>query len=442
MTETADRPTANTAWRQGIVLRLIDWSARNFNTLLVVMFLSGIALLLISSKTGEGSNLVNGDARGHSMYARSWVLTGSAPAKRIKYPCGVSIIGVIGYAPSVPIVRALQRMGRLQGGQYEEYWGLLNQFFYCIPFFILIFMALRWNAATLRQLGFADETIKPLLLFWIAGTNLAYYFFKEPAMSEAGTYCAVSLYYYLLLKYFYRSGDADSPPPRISHSIWVGVALGFSGIIRQQNILHCFAAPLLIWLQSGVQFNSSLAERFKRVGLSVAPIALASAVVFAIPYVAWELSPGKTGAWSYGAERFNFAAPELFSVLFHCNAHGVFLWNPIFLLAAIGWRFFFKRHPKLALPFLIPALLQYYIIASWWGASFGASFGHRGFFTVFPLLLPGFAALFDWLRRRRSQSLLKAGWIAVGILTAINLILMLMLSMGVYSAVKIQSPWN
>ena len=421
-----------------LVLRFIDWLSACFNMLVALMFIGGIALLLVSSMTGEGSGLVNGDADGHSLYARSWILTGSAPESRVKYPCGVSMIGVIGYAPSVLVTKAL----RLEGEGYEEHWGLLNQFCYCLPFFLLGFIALRWNLATLRQLGFSDNTIKPLLLFWIAGTNIGYYFFKEPAMSETSTYCSVSLYYYLLLKYFYRSDAKDGSPKILVRGIWVGLALGFAGIIRQQNILHCFAAPLLIWFKAGADFKGDIAGRIKRVTLSVAPIAFASAIVFAIPYAVWEHATGNGGAWSYGAERFNFTDPDLFSVLFSFAEHGALLWNPIFLLAAIGWIFLFKKHPRLALPILVPALMQYYLIASWWGSSFGASFGHRGFFTVFPALLPGLAALFHWLKTRHSERFQTVGWIVLGILTAINLILMLLLSLGLYSPIQIELPWG
>ena len=37
-----------------------------------------------------------------------------------------------------------------------------------------------------------------------------------------------------------------------------------------------------------------------------------------------------------------------------------------------------------------------YVIASWWDWQFGASYGHRGFVDVLPLLALGLAAFFEW----------------------------------------------
>ena len=41
-------------------------------------------------------------------------------------------------------------------------------------------------------------------------------------------------------------------------------------------------------------------------------------------------------------------------------------------------------------------VLDTYLIASWWDWQFGASYGHRGFIDVLPLLAFGLAAVFEW----------------------------------------------
>ncbi len=419
---------------------------KRFNLLLGLMFVVGSILLLVSAGTGNGRDIIVGDARDYFEYARSVCNEGSLPAQRIKYPCGVALIGMIGYAPSIFFVRMLQKFGWFQDEVYLAGWGVLNQYAYCLTFIVFAYAAVWLNLATLRRLGFQDRISKPALLFWIAGTNIAYYFFKEPAMSECATYCTLSLYYYLLIDYFYAASNALEPGNRrasnqarrgVGTGLAVGLVLGLAGMVRQQNILHGAALLLLAgyridWKGAGRR----LAELSEPVAM-LAAASFSSMAIFSIPYLVWAQSGGgQVGLNSYTREGFDFFRPHLLAALFSINSHGFLVWHPIFILAVIGLYFFFQSRPWLALVFVIPAFAQYYLIASWWGFSFGAGFGNRGFFTTYPVLLPGFAALLQKVEAKgNSQNLFKV----LVVLTIWNGILMLGLSAHLIPAQRIYS---
>src|SRR5260370_17123191 len=78
-------------------------------------------------------------------------------------------------------------------------------------------------------------------------------------MSESATYSMLSFYYWDLLRWFYVPVPERGQPGsalRVTTGQWimraviVGFFLGFSGAIRQQNILHSLAVPFLLMTQS------------------------------------------------------------------------------------------------------------------------------------------------------------------------------------------------
>ena len=95
------------------------------------------------------------------------------------------------------------------------------------------------------------------------------------------------------------------------------------------------------------------------------------------------------------------------------------------IIAPCGLVPFFRRRPRLIAPLLVPVVLQYILISSWWAYSFGSSVGHRGFFTILPILLLGLASLFDAMATRGRATLMTA---ALFILTCLNLLLLLLIS--------------
>ncbi|HMC76918.1 MAG TPA: hypothetical protein VKH34_07285, partial [Vicinamibacterales bacterium] len=102
------------------------------------------------------------------------------------------------------------------------------------------------------------------------------------------------------------------------------------------------------------------------------------------------------GQWfvsSYGQLGFTFAHPHLWGVLGSVTK-GAFFWAPLLLVAVAGFAWLPPALHRWRLPSAFVLALHTYLIASWWDWQFGASYGHRGFVDVYPLLAPGLAAAF------------------------------------------------
>lgn len=409
----------------------VSWYARHFNLLLALVFAGGFLLLLASTFVGRGGDIITGDSLGTFEYARSLMTMGHLPIPYVKYPCGVSLIGIVGYAPFMWLTRVAMRVGVIDGSRP---WllgsSVPQQLAYCLPIIAFSYVAIRANLAMLRRLGFSEAVTRTAVLFWIVSTNIGYYMLKEPAMSESPTYAALSLYYAGLIAWFYRP-DGE-PLGELPLSTWVrraaviGFFLGLAGTIRQQNILHCVAVPLLLYAQRTRLFGGSIASWRRAAGV-LSVTAVASGIVFSIPWLAWAATLGKARLFMYYTEEhFNWTSPQPLDALFHPGYHGLFVWHPAFLVATIGLAAFLRRHRSLAVAWVAPMLIQFYLISAWYWLSYGASIGHRGFFTIFPLLLPGFAAALDWaVRKGKVRPYIVGLW---G-LTAANAVVVLLIAL-------------
>ncbi len=104
-------------------------------------------------------------------------------------------------------------------------------------------------------------------------------------------------------------------------------------------------------------------------------------------------------------------SPVFFSVLFSSN-HGLLAWTPILLLAIVGLFLFWRREPRVGVPFLAAFFAFYLFICcypDWAGIS---SYGNRFFVSLTPLFILGLAVFFDraaQLFRSRRAALAAAG---------------------------------
>jgi hypothetical protein len=389
--------------------RILDlgFYAEHFETLLRLVFAAGIAFLLASIFIGAGSEIIVGDAIEYFEYARAVAVEGRLPTHHIKYPLGVSLVAFITYWPSVllgklfVLVGAVPPTSRLATG-----WSMWQQLAFCIPSLVLAFIAVRANVGMMVRLGFSARIVKPMVLFWLIATNIGFHIFRVPFTSETLTYSTLSLFYWMLVKWFYQTPSERAEPTAVSRAEWAsraavaGLMLGLAGAVRQQNILHCFAVPLLLWTQRSWLFGSSRSSQMGESLRILSVVAITSAVLFVLPWIAWYITDGKLTLFSYGDEHFNWLSPKPLDALFHPGYHGLFVWHPAFAAATVGLVLFIRKHRDLAATWMVPILIQYYLISAWFWLSYGASIGHRGFLPVFPLLLAGWVAACDWLDRR------------------------------------------
>ncbi|MCC7355737.1 MAG: hypothetical protein IT330_18500 [Anaerolineae bacterium] len=90
------------------------------------------------------------------------------------------------------------------------------------------------------------------------------------------------------------------------------------------------------------------------------------------------------------------------------SSHGLFIWNPLLLPAALGVWLLARRERRLALLLALTFLLQLYVIGSWVAWHGTVAFGARFFVNSMPMFVLGLTALIDRLRQRVPATALAA----------------------------------
>jgi hypothetical protein len=418
-------------------LLTFEFYAERFDGFLLGLFIIGVALLFLSALVGKGRDIIaEGDPALQFEYARSIMADGRFPADPIRFPCGVAMIGLAGYAPAFAVAKGLLAAGVLRPSErLLSGWSLPLQFAYCLPLLVLSFFGFRANLSMLSRLGYGDVVSKATILFWIVTTNIGFYVLKEPARSEGVTYALLSFYYWALIRWYFvtpRERDDAKPPVTakvaFQRALFLGVVLGLAGTVRQQNILHSLSLPLLLLTQRGAALGSERRAAFRQSLLTIVVTAAVSGILFVIPWIPWSYAFGQFRFMSYTEGHFNWLSPRPWLVLFVPGYHGLFVYHPAFLLAAVGLLMFLRRQRDLRVTWLVAIGAQLYLISTWYWLAYGASIGHRGFFTLFPLLLTGFVAFATWVRERGHAMLFCGGMWA---LTATNAVVTLLILLRV-----------
>jgi hypothetical protein len=223
-----------------------------------------------------------------------------------------------------------------------------------------------WFLRRFLRRHFTDPVVASTLAALLFGTSLFHYATFDSVWSHAFSFalCAALL------------ERLDAGPERLRDDIVIGVLAGLMILVRHTNIIVpvCFV----------------LAARSWRLAVTSGSVA----TVIVLPQL-W-LYHRATGHWivsSYGQLGFTFADPHLWGVLGSVTK-GAFFWAPLLLLAVAGLAWLPAAPQKWRPPTAAVLTVHTYIIASWWDWQFGASYGHRGFVDVYPLLAPGLASAF------------------------------------------------
>ncbi|HEY2431577.1 MAG TPA: hypothetical protein VGI12_02815 [Vicinamibacterales bacterium] len=265
-----------------------------------------------------------------------------------------------------------------------------------------------WFLRRLLRRHFSDATADASLVALLAGTSLYHYATFDSTWSHAFSFVLCAALFERLDGWHDEAGTADAAA--------IGAIAGLMVLVRHTNAVIAAALGLTLVVRSR-SFRAAL------------PVVIAVAAASLIPQ-AW-LYHRATNHWfvsAYGDMGFTWRSPHIAGVLVS-PAKGLFFWAPLLLAAVAGlgvlpaslrrWR------PAIAAILVIHT----YLIASWWDWQFGASFGHRGFVDVYPLLSPGLAAVFS--RAAVRPSLRAVTTVAVVLLCALSIFQMLQYWHGV-----------
>ena len=219
--------------------------------------------------------------------------------------------------------------------------------------------------------GVVDATLTALFL----GTSLLHYGTFDSLWSHAFSFalCAALLE---RLDAWHPGPSTELRAGRTRDDVAIGVLAALMILVRHTNLL----VPLVF----------VAAVRSRRLALTTLAIAAAGV----LPQL-W-LYHRATGQWlvsSYGSLGFTFASPHLWGVLGSVKK-GAFFWAPLLLLAVAGFASLPASLRRWRAPAAALLALHTYLVASWWDWQFGASYGHRGFVDVYPILALGLASAF------------------------------------------------
>ena len=253
--------------------------------------------------------------------------------------------------------------------------------------------------------GVADATVGALL----AGTSLYHYATFDSAWSHAFSFA-------LCAALFERFDAWDGEDGGTRGAIAVGALAGFMVLVRHTNII----VPAVLGTALALRRPS-----FMRRSL----IALTVATVCVLPQL-WVYHQA-SGHWfisSYGPLGFTWTTPHIAGVLVSPQK-GLFFWAPLLVAAVAGlaWLPAGLRHWRVPIAAIL--VVDTYVIASWWDWQFGASYGHRGFVDLYPLLAPGLSAAFARASIRPIPRAVTS--VAVLLLCALSLFQMLQYWQGV-----------
>lgn len=222
-----------------------------------------------------------------------------------------------------------------------------------------------WFLQRLLRRHFPSPVVEATLLALLFGTSLFHYATFDSVWSHAFSFALCAALVERL--------DAWRPG-RVKDDVIIGAIAGLLILVRHTNILLplCFVA----------------AARSRRLALTT----FGMATLAMLPQL-W-LYHRATGHWlvsSYGQLGFNFGAPHVWGVLVS-PTKGLFFWAPLLLAAVAGFAWLPAALRRWRLPAAVVLIVHTYIIASWWDWQFGASYGHRGFVDVYPVLAMGLAS--------------------------------------------------
>ena len=207
--------------------------------------------------------------------------------------------------------------------------------------------------------------------------------------------------------------------PTRARTLLLGLVAGLIVIVRHTNVLVLALLPLFVVAVDGPRAALRLVSARVRSCVLIA----GGALLVVLPQLAlYTQATGRPLVSSYGSLGFTFGSPHLYGVLISVQK-GVFFWSPLLLLGVAGLFLLRGRLRAFVIPTCLVLIADTYLIASWWDWQFGASYGHRGFIDLFPLLALGLAAFFEWSAASRVRLVSTA--IAVSAMTALSIFQML-----------------
>ncbi len=239
---------------------------------------------------------------------------------------------------------------------------------------------------------FSEPVTALTLLLLVFGTNLLHYITEEPTMTHAYNFSMISVFLYLLIRWFENPG--------VKFALLTGALAGLITLVRPSNVIVIIL--LVFW---GITSFRDLGERilfYLRKFHLVALMIVAFFLVWVPQFLYWHYVSGSFlfNTYSSAGAGFFFDNPQVCAILFSYRK-GWLLYTPLMGFALLGLFALYRQHKKLFFPVLIYLLINVYVISSWWCWWYGGGFGQRSFIDSYGLMAFPLAAFLTWVFRRK-----------------------------------------
>ncbi len=272
--------------------------------------------------------------------------------------------------------------------------------------------------------GFRPVDRGTALILMLGASHFPAFIFVTPAFSHAVSICAVTAF---LMAWFISRDSAWN----ITGYALYGMIGGSMILARWQN-LFCLVLPLLDAI-TGLILAPRKIDFIRRFRRWIAFAAGCLVMVAPQLMVTWILY-GTCVTDPQGTGGMHWLHPNFRIVLFD-GIKGLFVVNPILLIATIGLPFVFRKNGRLAWGMIVVFVVQLYInsVRRDWA---GVGFGMRRFLNMTPVFALGLMALFDMIRDRSGRLIRVGIWFVGSLLIVWNVLLM-----SQYYFSRLGAPW-
>ena len=247
-------------------------------------------------------------------------------------------------------------------------YGLIYQDFVFYAAIFYLFIGLWFMRKLLEIYHSPPFYIFVIQLVVVFGGSMMIYINSLPSFSHVYSFAFVSLFLLCIAKYCQNKSQ---------NQLYIAAfAAGMIILIRPVNGLIILFIPFLF--DSWASFTESAKTLFTNEKRSLIIAVLLGLAIVAIQPVIWYIQTGSFYVKPYQEERLILSQPNMLKFLFSYQK-GFFVYAPaFFILTVMGFiGFGIKKEFWKLFSFLIPILVVFYILSSWWVWGYGASFGSR-----------------------------------------------------------------
>lgn len=313
-----------------------------------------------------------------------------------KYPVGTAVC-------LLPFFLLAHLLTHISGGIADGY-SQFYAIFVNIGAIFYLFFGLVFLKKLLKSYSQDDLTISFVLIAIVFGTHLFYYTIGEPSMSHIYSFAFVSLFLYVLKRYF--------SVPGAKWLILAAISLGMIVLIRPVNLMIIGIIPFIAG--SYKDLKEGILAKFKFLTASIAS-AIIFFLIIGIQLLLYKIQSGDFFVYTYPGESFNFLEPHFYKILFSYKK-GLFVYTPIAFVSLLGFIRLWQTNKFEAISLAMFLVVLTYILSSWWSWYYGGSFSLRAYVEYLPLFALLLLFAFN-LFKKKKWKIAFAGLICVLILT-------------------------